>query len=85
MKNLLTIEELDHEIARLSSSEEVKIARKEQQIRTMKQQHLFSLQSFAKRGRELMDAGITMDDLREMEENLACEMGFFGDELPDYE
>lgn len=85
MNKSMTIEELEREIARLSASLEVKIARKEQQIRHMKQQYLFSLQNIAKRGRELMDAGITMEDLREIEERFACDSDFFADELPDYE
>lgn len=85
MKKILTIEELDREIARLSSSEEVKIARKEQQIWCLKQQHLVSLQNLAKRGGELVGSGITLEDMREMEESLACEMDFLGDELSDCE
>lgn len=85
MKKSLTIEELDLEIARLSASLEVKIAKKEQQIRYRKQQRLFSLQNLAKRGRELMDAGITLDDLREMDESFTNEPGFFSDEMPSDE
>lgn len=66
MKNeFLTDEQVDIEIERLTNSEEVQLARKEQRIKYKKRQYLYQLRFYEKRGKELKKEGITMDNIDE--------------------
>lgn len=67
-KKFLTDEEVEKEIARLSASEAVKIARQEQRLKYKRRQALYQLRNLEKRGRELLEAGITADNLEAMME-----------------
>lgn len=79
MREFLTDEQVEQEIARLSKSEAVKLARREQRIKMARRQRLYTLRSLEKRGKELERAGITLEMLaglealeaiqKEMEEN----------------
>lgn len=59
----LTDEAVEAEIARLSESKFVKLARKEEAIRYRRRQYLYTLRGYERKGRELAAAGITMDML----------------------
>lgn len=63
MKKILTDEQVEKEIARLSESEFVKLAKKEEYVRTRRRQYLYSLRSYEKKGKELSKAGITIEML----------------------
>lgn len=66
-RKILTDEEVELEIERLSKTQEVKMARRELRIKYRRRQTLYSLRALEKRGKELMEAGITMEML-DMEE-----------------
>lgn len=66
-REYLTDAQVEQEIERLQKSPLVKLAKKEMRIRFKRRQYLYSLRSFEKRGRELLDAGITEDVLNTME------------------
>jgi hypothetical protein len=68
-----TDEQVEAEIARLNSSEYVKLARKEQQIK-YRRQTMWTLQYMEARGKQLASEGITPEN---MEERL------FGDSMGD--
>lgn len=60
-----TEEQIEQEIQTLSESPLVKLARKEQRAKYQKQQRLYQLRWLEKRGRELREAGVTMESLSE--------------------
>ena len=66
-KEFLTDEEVEQEIERLRESDLVKLAKKEARIRYRRRQYLYQLRGYEKKGRELMEAGITMEILEGME------------------
>lgn len=70
----LTDEQVEQEIARLTASPLVALARRENRIRYRRRQYLYQLRDLEKKGRALQEAGITMDVLNG-----------FGDETPDDE
>lgn len=67
----LTDEQVEIEIKKLQESPLVKLARKEERIRYVRRQYLYTLRLYEKKGKELAKSGITMEIL----ENLArgCE------------
>ena len=66
-KKFLTDEEVENEIERLKESDLVKLAKREARIRYRRRQYLYQLRNLEKKGKELMDAGITMEILDGME------------------
>ena len=64
-KSELTDAEVEVEIRRLSESEYVKLARKEQRLKYQFRQKLYTLRSLEKRGKKLADEGITLDNMAE--------------------
>ena len=56
---------LEQEISILNKSPLVALARKEQRARYQKQQRLYQLRWLEKRGRQLQEAGVTMESLSE--------------------
>lgn len=64
----LTDEQVEVEIARLLASEEVKLAKYEQRLRDRRRQYLYCLRTMEKKGRALMEAGITRETLKRMYE-----------------
>lgn len=66
-KRGLTDEQVTKEIARLSTSPHVILARKEQRLRYKERQYLYTLRSLEKKGKELEAAGITMELLDQRE------------------
>lgn len=64
MPRKITPDELiDSEIARLRSTEAVKLAQKEQRLRNRRQKYLADLRWMEKRGKQLMADGWTLDTL----------------------
>lgn len=62
-KNFLTDEDVEREIARLNASPEVKLAEKEIALRYQRRKRLYNLRCLEKRGKELSEAGITLDNI----------------------
>ena len=62
-REFLTDDEVEQEIERLSKSEAVKLARREQRIRYRRRQQLYTLRAFEKRGKQLIADGVTMEVL----------------------
>ena len=62
----LTDEQVELEIQRLTASEEVKLARKEQRLKYARRSYLYILRNLEKRGRELKAQGVTSDKLDEL-------------------
>lgn len=63
-KELLTLEQVEQEIARLKQSEHVKLAMKEQRIKANKRRkYLADLRWMEKRGKQLAASGITAENI----------------------
>lgn len=62
-KEFLTDEQVEQEIERLNDSEEVRLARLEQRIKYRRRQYLYQLRYLEKRGEQLMNSGITEEEL----------------------
>lgn len=62
-REFLTDEEVEREIARLTATEAVRLARREQRIKYRRRQQLYSLRALEKRGLQLMEEGVTMEAL----------------------
>lgn len=69
-REYLTDSEVEAEIERLSKSEAVKLARREQRIKYKRRQQLYTLRAYEKRGRQLMAEGVTMEALDVMDRNM---------------
>lgn len=65
-KEFLTEEAVEKEIARLTQTDAVKLARREQRLKYKRRQTLYTLRALEKRGKELEEAGITLDNIDEM-------------------
>ncbi len=66
-REVFTDGKLEEEIKRLSESEYVRLARKENRLKVEKQkQKLYILRSLEKRGKELSDMGITFDNIKDL-------------------
>lgn len=62
----LTDEQVEQEIEKLQSSPLVKLARKEERIRYVRRQYLYTLRQYEKKGKELAKAGMTMEILEKL-------------------
>jgi len=62
-KEFLTDEQVEMEIDRLLSSEEVQLAKKEIRIKYKRRQYMYGLRNMEKRGKELKKQGITLENL----------------------
>lgn len=65
-RDFLTDEAVEREIARLTESDLVKLARKELRLKYKRRQALYQLRNLEKRGRVLAEAGITLENLEAM-------------------
>lgn len=63
MKEFVTDEAVEEEIARLQASPLVALARREERIRYRRRQYMYQLRGYEKKGRQLEADGITMDYL----------------------
>lgn len=64
---LITDEEVEREIERLNESPAVLLARQELRVKYRRRRYLYQLRSYEKRGKQLMEAGITYEDLKQMD------------------
>lgn len=62
----LTDEQVESEIVRLNESEEVALARYAARLKYKRRQYLYQLRDLEKRGKALMEAGITKEMLKKM-------------------
>lgn len=62
----LTDEQVELEIKKLQGSPLVKLARKEERIRYVRRQYLYTLRQYEKKGKELAKSGITMEILEKL-------------------
>lgn len=74
-REFLTDEEVELEIDRLTKSEAVKLARREQRIKYRRRQQLYTLRAYEKRGKQLMADGVTMEALDIMDAVMDAEEG----------
>ncbi len=58
-------EEVENEILRLHNSDDVKLAKKEQNIKNRRRQLMWNLQYMEKRGKQLWAMGITRENMEE--------------------
>ena len=76
---ILTDEQVEAEIARLTKTEEVKIARAEIRLRYKRRQQLYTLRNLFKRGAELMKEGATLDSIDLLEKLIDGESNEHGE------
>lgn len=65
-REFLTDEAVEEEILRLQTSPHVKLARREEAIRTRRRQYMYQLRMYEKKGKALEAQGITMEELEEI-------------------
>lgn len=65
----LTDEEVEREIERLNESEAVALARREARLRYKRRQTLYNLRDLEKKGKALLEAGITREVLDALYKN----------------
>lgn len=58
-KEKITDDQVELEIARLQESEAVRLARREIEVRKRRRKYLYYLRQMEKKGKALMDAGVT--------------------------
>lgn len=68
-EGFLTDEQVEAEIERLNASEAVALARREARLRYRRRQYLYQLRDLEKKGKALLEAGITREVLDGMYEN----------------
>lgn len=62
-KEFLTDEEVEAEIERLTKTEAVRLAQREQRIKYRRRQQLYTLRAYEKRGKQLIAQGVTLEAL----------------------
>ena len=62
----LTDMQVEQEIEKLQGSEYVKLAKKEQYIKNARRQHLWTLRSLEKRGKQLAAMGFDLSNIHDM-------------------
>lgn len=62
-QEFLTDEQVEVEIARLLASEDVLLAKKEARIKLRRRQYMYNLRTLEKRGKQLREDGITMENM----------------------
>ena len=68
MREFITDEMVEEEIARLQQSPHVKLARKEEAVRNRRRQYMYTLRCYEKKGKQLTADGITMEALNNLSE-----------------
>ena len=64
----LTDKQVEKEIEKLQESPYVKLAKLEERIRYKRRQYLYCLRQYEKKGKELADSGITIEDLKRIDQ-----------------
>lgn len=62
-RDFLTDEQVEMEIARLTDSPEVQLAKKEVRIKYKRRQYMYSLRCMEKRGEQLAKDGFTLENI----------------------
>ena len=62
-QELLTDEQVEVEITRLLASDDVLLAKKEARIKLRRRQYMYNLRTLEKRGKQLREDGITMENM----------------------
>lgn len=62
-QELLTDEQVEVEITRLLASEDALLAKKEARIKLRRRQYMYNLRTLEKRGKQLREDGITMENM----------------------
>lgn len=62
-KEILTDEQVEIEIERLLRSEDVRLAKREMQIKNKRRQYMYSLRCMERRGKQLATLGLTLDNI----------------------
>ena len=65
-REILTDEQVEKEIARLTASPNVKLAREEIRIKYRRRQYMYQLRNMEKRGKELAACGITSENMEDV-------------------
>lgn len=65
-KDYLTDEMVAQEVERLKESEYVRLAQKEIRLKTKQRKYLYQLRWMDKRGRQLAEEGITLENMERM-------------------
>lgn len=65
-RDFLTDADVEREIARLTATPAVKLARRELRLKYKRRQQLYTLRALEKRGKELEEAGITIENIDAM-------------------
>ncbi len=73
-KDLLTDADVELEIERLRNSEAVKLAQAERQYKYRRRQYLYTLRWYEKRGKKLMEQGVTPDNFKDFESDEEMEV-----------
>lgn len=66
-EKVLTDAQVEQEIERLLESPFVKLAKKDEAIRYRRRQYLYALRCYERKGKELSDAGMTIELLEELD------------------
>ena len=74
MNSFLTDEAVEREIERLTHTDAVRLARKEIRLKYKRRQALYQLRNLEKRGKELMAAGITYENIETMMQAAEAEL-----------
>lgn len=74
-KEITLTEDQKAEMERLKESEYVRLARRERRLLYRQRQILYTLRALEKRGKELMDSGVTMENIEDMIARTEAEMG----------
>ena len=64
-RDFLTDEQVEIEIERLLDSDDVRLAKKEMRIKLKRRQYMYSLRCMEKRGKQLAEIGVTMENIEE--------------------
>lgn len=72
-KELLTDQQVEMEIERLTHSEAVRLARAEQRIKYKRRQYMYQLRNMAKRGEQLAAEGYNLENIASLMLGDACE------------
>lgn len=64
-RDFMTDEQVEIEIERLLTSEDVQLAKKETRIKLRRRQYMYQLRCMEKRGKELSKQGITLENIEE--------------------
>lgn len=65
-REFMSDEMVEEEIIRLQTSPHVKLARREEAIRTRRRQYMYQLRMYEKKGKALEAQGVTMEELEEI-------------------